>query len=224
MPVFRVEKNRDYTTMSNYHLRDKKLSLKAKGLLSLILSLPDNWNYSISGLAAICKESRDGVNSALQELERNGYLKRNKLRGACGRFSDVEYVIYEKPYPVSPVTDFPDAVVPDVAVPDTENTAVLNTDRVNTELLSTKEIRGARPPCGKYRNVYLSAEDYDAFAREYPYDYEKRIDRLSEYMESSGKKYKNHYLTLCQWAKQDGEKFIRKSKLENYDCGEDESL
>ena len=121
MAVFRVEKSRDYTTMSNFHLREKKMSLKAKGLLSLILSLPDDWNYSISGLAAICKESRDGIGTALKELEAFGYLERRQIRGERGKFIDTEYVIYERPQgrdpgtpiPSLPVTAFPDAVKPD---------------------------------------------------------------------------------------------------------------
>ena len=92
--------------MSNVHLRDKALSLKAKGLLSLILSLPDGWEYSIKGLAAISKEGRDGINSGLQELEAAGYLVRKPLRGAHGHFGQVEYVIYETPH--LPNTDIPD--------------------------------------------------------------------------------------------------------------------
>lgn len=80
MAVFRVEKNKNYTVMSNVHLRDEKLSLKAKGLLSMFLSLPDNWNYNISGLAKISKESRSSINSGLKELEAAGYLVRRQLR------------------------------------------------------------------------------------------------------------------------------------------------
>ena len=84
MAVFRVEKNANYTTMSNYHLRDKQLSLKAKGLLSFCLSLPDTWDYSIMGLAAVCKEGRDCIMSTLQELEELGYLRRERTRNADG--------------------------------------------------------------------------------------------------------------------------------------------
>ena len=108
LAVIRVEKTKNYTVMSNVHLRDKALSLKAKGLLSLILSLPDEWEYSIKGLAAISKEGRDGINSGLQELESAGYLVRKPLRGAHGHFGQVEYVIYETPQP--PNTDIPDFV------------------------------------------------------------------------------------------------------------------
>ena len=80
MAVFRVEKNSNYTTMSNYHLRDQELSLKAKGLLSLFLSLPEEWHYSVRGIAAICKEGVAGINSTLKELELRGYLTRHQTR------------------------------------------------------------------------------------------------------------------------------------------------
>lgn len=77
MAVFRINKTQDYTVMSNFHLKDRSLSLKSKGLLSLILSLPEDWNYTTRGLAAICKEGVDSIGTALKELERAGYIKRN---------------------------------------------------------------------------------------------------------------------------------------------------
>lgn len=85
MAVFRVEKNANYTTMCNYHLRDQTLSLKAKGLLSMLLSLPDTWHYSVRGLAAISLEGVDGILTALKELETHGYLERRQLRQPNGR-------------------------------------------------------------------------------------------------------------------------------------------
>ena len=99
MAVFRVEKNRNYTVMSNHHLKDKNLSLKSKGLLSVILSLPENWDYSTRGLAAISKEGVDSIGAALKELEKAGYLVRNRLRDERGRITDTEYIIYEYPQP-----------------------------------------------------------------------------------------------------------------------------
>ena len=97
MPVFRINKNTNYTVMSNYHLKDTNLSLKAKGLLSLMLSLPDNWDYSINGLVSICKEDVRAIRSGLKELETFEYLQRNRIKKANGKF-DYEYLIYEKPY------------------------------------------------------------------------------------------------------------------------------
>ena len=87
MAVIRVEKNRNFTTMSNYHLRDKDLSLKAKGLLSQILSLPDDWDYSVRGLASICLEGKDCIVTTLKELEIKGYLVRKQLRDANGSWA-----------------------------------------------------------------------------------------------------------------------------------------
>ena len=121
MAVFRIERTKDYTVMSNHHLRNHELSLKAKGLLSMMLSLPDDWNYTTRGLAKICKEGVDAIGSALRELETAGYIVRNQLRDQQGRISDTEYVIYEKPQPRQPETPRPDTAVPDTASPDTEN-------------------------------------------------------------------------------------------------------
>ena len=116
MAVFRIERTRDYTVMSNHHLRNEKLSLKAKGLLSMMLSLPDDWNYTTRGLAKICKEGVDAIGGALRELESAGYIVRHQLRDRYGRISDTEYVIYEQPQPKQP--DMPQ---PDTASPGTEN-------------------------------------------------------------------------------------------------------
>lgn len=150
MAVFRVEKTRDYTVMANYHLKDSSLTLKAKGLLSVMLSLPDEWNYTTRGLARICKEGVDSIGGALREMEQAGYIVRNQLRDAKGRIRDTEYVIYEKPQ--KPSTDLPDTALPytdnpdtenpymdnpDTDEPDTENPAQLNTYRSNTNPKNT---------------------------------------------------------------------------------------
>jgi len=97
MAVFRVIKNKNYTVMSNYHLRDMHLSLKAKGLLSVILSLPENWDYSVHGLSYICKEGADAIRQAIWELERAGYIFRSRVRNEKGQLKNAEYVIYEEP-------------------------------------------------------------------------------------------------------------------------------
>ena len=96
MSVFKIEKNKNYTIMSNYHLRDKNLSYKAKGLLSFMLSLPDDWDYSLAGLCAMSKESKDGIRSILKELQNYQYLKIEKERGNKGYF-EYNYLIYEIP-------------------------------------------------------------------------------------------------------------------------------
>lgn len=123
MAVFRVERTRDYTVMSNYHLKDTGLTLKAKGLLSMMLSLPDEWNYTTRGLASICKESVETIGKTLRELENAGYLTRRQLRGKNGRITDTEYTIFEKP--VKPQTE---PAPPDTALPGTENPDMVNPD------------------------------------------------------------------------------------------------
>ena len=117
MAVCRVEKNKNYTTMSNYHLRDPNLSNKARGLLSTMLSLPDNWDYTTRGLAKICKDGVDGITAQLRELEQYGYLIRNRIRDSGGRIVDMEYIIYERPHTASPDTEKPDMVKPDMDLP-----------------------------------------------------------------------------------------------------------
>lgn len=102
--VFRINKTKNYTVMSNYHLQDKNLSYKAKGLLSCMLSLPDDWNYSVRGLASISKEGIKAINSILKELEENYYLKRERKQENNGRFY-YEYNIYETPYTQKGITD-----------------------------------------------------------------------------------------------------------------------
>ena len=97
MSVFKIEKNKNYTIMSNYHLRDKNLSYKPKGLLSSMLSLPDNWDYSLAGLCSISKESRDGIRSILKELQEHHYVEIEKVRGNKGYF-EYNYLIYEIPH------------------------------------------------------------------------------------------------------------------------------
>ena len=97
MAIFHVKKNTNYTIMANYHLRDKSLSLKAKGLLSQMLSLPEKWDYTLQGLAYINREQIDAIRQAVHELERAGYIVRVKERDNQGRLRGAEYTIYEKP-------------------------------------------------------------------------------------------------------------------------------
>ena len=130
MPVFRVEKNKGYTVMSNFHLRDKRLSLKAKGLLSQILSLPEDWDYTLSGLCHINRESKDAIRSAVNELERAGYIERHQTTDEGGKFSSNEYIIHESPLVTPPSLDKPSSENPTTEKPTSENPTQLNKDRV----------------------------------------------------------------------------------------------
>ena len=107
MAAFRIDKTRDYTVMANFHLRDTSLSLKAKGLLSLMLSLPENWDYTTKGLARICKDGVDSICATVKELEKAGYVQRRRLRDDLGRLAEVEYTILEKPVIPAPEEESP---------------------------------------------------------------------------------------------------------------------
>ena len=102
MAVFRVERNTGYTVMSNHHLRNKELSLKAKGLLSQMLSLPEDWDYTLAGLSHINREKIDAIREAVKELEKAGYIVRSRERDEKGRLRGADYVIYEQPQPREP--------------------------------------------------------------------------------------------------------------------------
>ena len=143
MSTFRVNKNVNYTVMSNYHLQDKKLSLKAKGLLSYMLSLPDDWDYSLKGLATGCKDGIDSVRSAVHELEDGGYLCRSKVRDARGRIIDYNYEVFELPQKEriekrpAPVPNSPSSENPMLDFPTSENPTQQNTNKQNTKRQST---------------------------------------------------------------------------------------
>ena len=131
MSVFRINKTANYTVMSNHHFKEKKMSLKAKGLLSLMLSLPDDWDYSISGLATLSKDGKDSIMSALAELEKFGYLTRTRLTNEKGQFAGVEYNIFEIPQPKNPTSDNPNSANENSENSNAENPAQLNTNLTN---------------------------------------------------------------------------------------------
>ncbi len=145
MAIFRVKKTKDYTVMSNHHLRNKNLSLKAKGLLSLMLSLPDEWDYTTKGLAYICKDGIDSIRSTIKELEQNGYIIRNRVRNGKGQLTTMEYTILEQPEIEKPIQDEPEQAKPKRENPVLDNTAQLNTnisnkDKLNIDVLNTYPI------------------------------------------------------------------------------------
>ena len=203
MAVFRIERTRDYTVMSNHHLRNANLSLKAKGLLSMMLSLPEDWNYTTRGLAKICKEGVDAIGTALRELEDAGYIVRHKLRDRQGRISDTEYVIYEQPQLRKPDTDSPDTENPYMDKPDTEKPAELNIEKSNTQKSITqgastdsipfREPAAAQLPERKgrdamsvsemesYRDLILENIEYDHLCREFT-TYREDLDEIVELM------------------------------------------
>ena len=200
MAVFRIERTKDYTVMSNHHLRNRTLSLKAKGLLSMMLSLPDDWNYTTRGLAKICKEGVDAIGGALRELETAGYIVRHQLRDQHGRICDTEYVIYEQP---QPDTASPDTENPYLDKPDTEKPAEINIEKSNTQKSMThgsstnsipfREPAATQLPERKGRNAMLITEmksyrdlileniEYDYLCREFT-TCRENLDEIVELM------------------------------------------
>lgn len=136
MSVFRVQKNKNYTVMSNKHLTDKRLSLKTIGLLSLILSLPDSWDYSQAGLAQLCKDGEDSVRSGLKEMEKFGYLRRIRERDASGKLKGVIYHIYEDPQHCD--LDNVNTASQTEDVPVLENPILANPTEVNVQQVNPK--------------------------------------------------------------------------------------
>lgn len=136
MAVFRVEKNHSYTVMANHHLRDERLSLKSKGLLSLILSLPDDWRISIEGMTQFSSDGKDAIRSAIRELTDAGYITRAQTHSEAGTFSGYDYVVHETPA-ASPSSGFPTMENPTMENPTTENPTTENPTLRNTDRLST---------------------------------------------------------------------------------------
>ena len=156
MAVYRVNKNRGYTVMANFHLRDKNLSLKAVGLLSKMLSFNDGWKFSTRGLSAICKEGPDAILSALRELERHGYLVRHRQRDSKGRLSSTIFDIFEEPQPVSPDTGSPHMENPDMDKPDMDKPHEGNPAQINTNQVITQE---RNTSLSKYQSINLDGMD-----------------------------------------------------------------
>ena len=211
MAVFRIEKTRDYTVMSNHHLRDKSLSLKAKGLLSLMLSLPEEWDYTTKGLARICKDGVDSICAGVRELEEHGYVIRQRVRNPNGQLGAIEYTILEQPRPPepekpereNPVLDNPEQALPVLEEPEQGNPAQLNTNRSSKEKskkdLSSTEgsnpvLSSPKAPRGSdgmgrdwmreresYRELILENIEYDYLIQNRQLDRD-RLDELVELM------------------------------------------
>lgn len=193
MAVYRVNKNRGYTVMANYHLRDKTLSLKAVGLLSKMLSFNDGWQFSTKGLSMICKEGPDAVLAALRELEDHGYLVRHRQRDSKGRMSNTVFEIYEQPQPVpshgeKPHMENPDVDNPHMEKPHGENPAQLNTNQVinnqrNNNLNNYQSINldgmDRMDEREQYRELIRDNLEIDILSKDRRYD----LDRINELVE-----------------------------------------
>ena len=199
MAVFRIEKTRDYTVMSNHHLRDMSLSLKAKGLLSLMLSLPENWDYTMKGLSRICKDGIDSISGGIRELEEHGYLIRERVRGANGQLGSIEYTILEQPKEPTPaqekpIRENPVQTNPTLVTPVQEEPAQLNKDKSSNDpsrtYLSSTEISNpiqSNPPTPAGARMGMdrmgARESYRGLILEnIEYDFWKNSDRVDHEM------------------------------------------
>ena len=166
MAVFRVERNTGYTVMSNHHLRNKELSLKAKGLLSQMLSLPEDWDYTLAGLSYINREKIDAIREAVRELERAGYIKRSRERDSKGRLRGADYVIYEQPQPSDegaapadrqpPISEMPTLELPTLENPTLDNPMLEKPTLENPTQLN-KDIQRTDLPKKEKSNTDLSS-------------------------------------------------------------------
>lgn len=200
MAIIRVVKNKDYTVMSNTHLRDKRLSLKAVGLLSIVLSLPDDWHYTINGLVGSVKDGKDSVESAIKELKKNGYLRVDKIypNGNCNRIQ-YQYTFFEKSQEVvfQPLEN-QDIENQEVESQVFENPhAYINTNKQSTNKQNTKE--QSKHKYGEYQHVLLTDKEHTHLVELYGSSLDEHIKILDEYIETSGKSYKNHSLVLQKW-------------------------
>ena len=213
MSVFRVEKTKGYTVMSNHHLRNHTLSLKAKGLLSQMLSLPEDWDYTLQGLAQINKESIDAIREAVRELERAGYIKRSRERDERGCLRGTVYTIYEqphaeptpeKPMQALPTLDNPTLEKPMLDLPTLENPTQLNTESTKKRKRQSKDssITDSIPfPSGfpesptqkrtetkgtfeSYRELILENIDYDVLASD-PHVDREQLDEITQLVQET---------------------------------------
>ena len=203
MAVFRIEKTRDYTVMSNNHLKNKTLSLKAKGLLSLMLSLPEDWDYTTKGLSKICKDGIDSICSTVKELEQAGYIIRQRVRNEKGQLTTVEYTIleepktdlpkHEKPKRENPILEKPKQAEPILENPDQLNTNISNTKKLNIDLSSMnisnpiqsnpkeKKDRNGMDEIHAYEKIIKANIEYDVLIINNPFE-KDRIDEIVELM------------------------------------------
>lgn len=237
MAVLRKAHKSNFTVIDNQVFKSN-LSLKARGLLSTMLSLPDNWHFTEAGLVSILpKDGRDSLRAAIKELETERFLMREQMRDENGKLGDYVWTFCDYPQVENqpqqnietqvncvrqvenPVSENPTSVNPTLDSPTSVNHTQLNTKQSNTDGESKKGAstdRYATAPAnaapekkgtyGCYGNVKLTNTDLSKLKAEFPTDWQERIDRLSTYMDSSGKSYKNHLVTIRNWARRDAER------------------
>lgn len=198
--VIRIIKNKNYTVMSNTHLKDKRLSLKAIGLLSVVLGLPEDWHYTVNGLVGIVKDGKDSVESAIKELKKNGYLRVEKIYpNENSNRIQYQYTFFENPQEV----DFQPLENQGIEKQGVETQVLENpytykdTNKQNTNKLNTNT--QSKHKYGEYSHVLLTDKEHTHLLDLYGDSLDEHIKILDEYIETSGKKYKNHSLVIQKW-------------------------
>ena len=199
MAVFRVNKTSNYTVISNTHFKEKEMSLKAKGLLSLMLSLPEEWDYSINGLATLSKDGKDSVMNTLTELEQFGYLKRTRLFDDKGRYAGYDYDIFENPKLEYPYSAFPDTEIPNAENPAQLKTKGSSTNKSNTDKSITKRPKtyfkkDFVPPTLEEVQTYCKSRNNNVDAQKF-FDY----FTASDWVDAKGNKVRNWKQKVITW-------------------------
>ena len=202
MAFLRKEHKENYTCISNDVFRSD-LSLKARGMLCTMLSLPDDWEFSENGLQAILKDGQTSIRSAIKELEGAGFLSRTRERDERGKMGRCIWTVSDYPRFENPSMDTPSLDKSNWDYEPQLSTKEQSTEELSTKKQSTK--RETRHKYGEYQNVLLSDSDLEKLKEEFPTEWEERIERLSYYMESKGVSYKNHLATIRNWARKDKE-------------------
>lgn len=206
MAFLRKEHKENYTCISNDVFKSD-LSLKARGMLCTMLSLPDDWEFSENGLQTILKDGQTSIRSAIKELEKAGFLSRTRERDESGRMGRCVWI----------VSDYPRFENPNLVNSNLGNEPQLSTKQQSTNRPTTKESkRETRHKFGEYQNVLLSDTDIEKLKAEFPKDWEERIEQLSAYMASTGKSYKSHLATIRNWARRDSEARKKTSRNESH--------
>ena len=211
MAIFRVNKNKNYTVMSNYHLKDANMSFKAKGLLSMMLSLPDDWDYSIAGLSKISKENERAIKTILGELKELGYLRIVKLMPNETKSGRIEYIydiyemsVYKKQEYQKQGVEFQEVEKQQVEKQEVEKVGQINTNIQNNKKTNTKKQNtNIKREYGEFKNVLLTDDEYKKIEE---INALSQIENLSRYIASTGKRYKSHYATILNWDRRDKQK------------------
>lgn len=223
MAIRRAKRDSNFTMISNVGLKDNRLSFKAKGLLSYMLSLPDDWIFYESEIVNHATDGKQSVRTGMKELEKFGYLVKEQKRNSKGKFAKIDWVVSDEPIngdttTFQPSTTFPSTDNPSTDKRATDNRTLLSTNELSTNKQSTDKDT-ASPKKTKYgdaENVLLTDEEYKKLKDRFPSDYEERINNLSYYIASKGAKYKSHYMTILAWARKDSNKNKKGSAWESY--------